>query len=168
MKKAPVSVRIVNFLTQIVFWWIVILTVAVFVVNVLLLTGSSLGDNFQLRIQLPVTFSVNEVGSVDLFGEPNDISLESATSQVRIVDTPRKLSAMLARVVFLVLLLALFIIWKFKSFIFQIKNGQIFMKENIRNLKHIAFGFLGLWVITAYLLNYHSHLYNCKFYNYLR
>ena len=151
MEKAPISVKIIYILTQIVFWLLIVVTAAVFIFNILVETGV-IGDDFQLRVKLPVTFNVNETGYVDLYGETSDIRIEEATGQMHVVDTPLRFSRMVLRVLFGVVLLALFMTWKFKLFITNIRNGIIFQVENINNLKHISYGLLSLWLMMKVYL----------------
>ena len=151
MDKAPISVKIIYILTQIVFWLLIVVTAAVFIFNILVETGV-IGDDFQLRVKLPVTFNVNETGYVDLYGETSDIRIEEATGQMHVVDTPLRFSRMVLRVLFGVVLLALFMTWKFKLFITNIRNGIIFQVENINNLKHISYGLLSLWLMMKVYL----------------
>lgn len=151
MKKAPISVRIFYYLTQIVFWLLILVTAAVFVLNILTETRV-IGDEFQLRVQLPITFDVNETGSVNLYGSSNEIRIEEATGQMHVVDTPLRFSKIVLRFLFVVVLLVLFMTWKFKRFITNIKHGEIFTIENINNLKHLAYGLLALWLVMRVYL----------------
>ena len=151
MKKAPISVRIIHVLSVIVFWLLIVITAASFVLNLFLQVGT-IGDDFQLRIALPVTFDVEETGEVTLFNLTNGVRIEEATGQIHIVDTPVRFSKIVLRLVFAVLAIVLFMTWKFKMFITNIKNGMIFEADNINNLKHIAYGLLILWLITKIYL----------------
>ena len=130
MKKPPISVRIIHVLSVIVFWIMMAITVAAFVFNILLQTAV-IGDEFQLRIALPVTFQVDETGTVPIYGELNDVKIEEATGQLHIVDTPLSFSKIVLRVLFAVTALGLFMTWKFMLFITNIKNGQVFEVSNI-------------------------------------
>ena len=147
MKKAPISVRIIHFFSVIVFWLLIIITVASFIFNILLLTDL-FGNDFQLRIALPVTFEVEETGIVQLYNKTNAVRIEEATGQLHVVDTPLRFSKIIMRIVFAVVAIALFMTWKFKLFITNIKNGLIFEKSNINNLKHISYGILTLFLLT--------------------
>jgi len=151
MKKAPISVRIIHVLSVIVFWLLIVITAASFVLNLFLQVGT-IGHDFQLRIALPVTFDVEETGEVTLFNLTNGVRIEEATGQIHIVDTPVRFSKIVLRLVFAVLAIVLFMTWKFKMFITNIKNGMIFEADNINNLKHIAYGLLILWLITKIYL----------------
>ena len=147
MQKAPVSVRIIHVLSTIAFWILIVATSISFIGNILLET-SLIGDDFQLRVALPVNFEVVETGEAQLGESYNDIRIEEATGKMYIVNTPVQFSKIVLRILFAVLMLALFMTWKFKMFITNIKNGMIFETANINNLKHIAYGILVLFLIT--------------------
>jgi hypothetical protein len=147
MQKAPISVRIIYVLSTIVFWILIVVTSLSFIGNILLETNI-IGDEFQLRVQLPVTFDVVETGEAKIGNSYNDIRIEEASGKMHIIDTPQRFSKIVLRLVFAVLMLALFMAWKFKMFITNIKNGEIFEASNINNLKHISYGIMVLFVLT--------------------
>lgn len=147
MQKAPISVRIIYVLSVIVYWILIVTTSVSFIGNILLETNV-IGDEFQLRVQLPITFEVVETGEAQIGSSYNDIRIEEATGKMHIVDTPQYFSKIVLRLLFVVLMLVLFMTWKFKLFITNIKNGNIFETANINNLKHISYGIMILFVIT--------------------
>lgn len=149
--------RIIHVLSTIVFWLLIVITSVSFIGNILIETGV-IGDEFQLRIALPVTFDVEETGEAELFNGPNEVRIEEATGQLHIVDTPLRFSKIVLRLLFVVLALALFMTWKFKLFITNIKNGRVFEASNINNLKHISYGILILWLVTKVYMEvlYHT------------
>ena len=148
MKKAPISVRIINFLTQLAFWLLILVVGVSFIANILIEAGALSDNDFQLRVELPVTFDVSETGTVVLYGETNEVRIEEAQGKIHIIDTPISFAKVVLRLAFTVSLLALYMAWKFKSFIQNIKVGEIFNTENINNLKHIAYALLILWLMT--------------------
>jgi len=152
MKPSPISVRILYYMTILAYWLMLGVVVIVFILNILLLISDGFGKDFQLTIQFPMTFSVTEPGAVDIFGESNEIRITDAIGMVKIIDTPEKFSTVIIRVALLVVLIGLFIVWKFKLFIPAIKNSRVFLDNNINYLKHIAYGILGLWLVTQVYL----------------
>lgn len=147
MKKPPISVRIIYVLSVIVFYMLIVVTSVTFVAN-LLLEFEGVGDDFQLRIQLPVTFNVNETGTTQIYDEPNPVRFEEATGKLYILDTPVQFTRLMLRFLFPAVALGLFMAWKFKLFITNIKKGQVFEFSNINNLKHISYALLVLFVLT--------------------
>jgi hypothetical protein len=147
MQKAPISVRIINVLSIISFWILIVVTSISFIGNIILETGL-IDEEFGLKIALPVTFDVVETGATKIGAHHGDIRIEDATGQMYLPKTPIQFTKSLMRLLFAVLLIALFMAWKFKMFIANIKEGLIFESTNINNLKHIAYGILILFLIT--------------------
>lgn len=146
MKSAPTSVRIIYVMTLIIYY-IILFAAGSSVLIVILSETGAIGEDFELRVKLPVSFDLNETGTVEAFGINNNIRIEQASGQMHLVDTPIQFTKYVIRFMFVVLLLTYFMTWKFKMFITNIKNGLIFESENINNLKHIAYGILILWLL---------------------
>ena len=64
-KKSPLSIRIIYWLTTIVFGLFIALSIAVIVFNVLLYTDF-FGNNLQLHTRMPVEASFMEIGNLNL------------------------------------------------------------------------------------------------------
>ena len=126
---------------------LIIVTSATFIAN-LLLQFNVIGDDFQLRIELPVTFNVKETGASQIYSESNPVRIEKASGKLYIIDTPVRFTKLMLRFLFPATALALFMAWKFKLFITNIKKGKVFEFNNINNLKHISYALLILFVLT--------------------
>ena len=147
MKKAPISVRIIQVLTTIAFWVMVALTAVVFLANVLFMSGV-IDEEFQLRVMLPVTFSLEASGTMPFADGLHEVRIEEASGKIHVVDTPMSFTRTISKVLFVVMAIGLFMTWKFKRFIDNIKKGQIFDKGNIDNLKHISLALVLLYLVT--------------------
>ena len=149
--KAPLSIRILYWLTNIVFWLIIFITIIVFVFNLIFLTDL-IGEDIQLRVQMPVAIEVVEDGSVYLPNGNMTVRIEEAFGKLHLVDTPIYITRIVARILFVMIMLGLYMTWRFKQFITNVKNGVVFETENINNLKQIAYGLLALWItIKVYM-----------------
>ncbi len=162
--KSPLSIRILYWLTNIVFWLMVLIAAVVFVANLVFLTDVD-DVNFQLRIQMPVSFELVEEGIVSLSSVEHTVKIEKALGNVYLVETPFFLTKIMARAIFIVLLLGLFMMWRFKQLVTNLKNGLFFINANVLNIKQIAYGLLALWIITkVYMeLMYHFFVKNLEF-----
>ena len=145
--KAPLSIRILYWLTNVVFWLMIIISIVVFVVNLVLLTDFFTED-MQLRVQMPVPIEVVEDGSVSLPNGDLTVRLEEAYGKLHLVDTPIFITRIVVRIIFVMVILGLYMNWRFKQFITNVKNGVVFERVNINNLKQIAYGLLALWITT--------------------
>lgn len=144
--KTPLSIRILYWLTNIVFWLMILIASTVFVVNLIFLTD--INETFQLRINMPVPIEVVENGKMFLTGGEEVVRIEEAYGKLHFVNTPFFISKIVARILFVVLMLGLFMLWRFKQLINNLKNGLFFVKENVLGIKQIAYGLLALWIST--------------------
>ena len=147
MKKAPISVRIIYFFSVIIFWLLTVITIALFIGNIVFQTNI-ISEEFQLRITMPINFDVEETGTTQIYGKDNKVRIEEARGQIHVIDTPPRLTKNIIGIAFAVAAIGLFMVWKFKMFITNIKNGIIFETSNINNLKHISYGIMTLWLLT--------------------
>ncbi len=145
--KAPLSIRILYWLTNIVFWLMILIATLVFVFNLILLTDL-FGEDVQLRVQMPVPIEVVEDGSVSLPNGDMTVRIEEAYGKLHLVDTPIFITRIVGRILFVMIMVGLYMTWRFKQFITNVKNGIVFETENINNLKQIAYGLLALWITT--------------------
>jgi len=145
--KTPLSIQIIYWLANIAFWLMVLIATVLFILNLIFLTDV-FTDTIQLRIQMPVPIEVVEEGKLFLSDAVQTVRIEEAYGKLYLVDTPFYITKMVTRVLFIVVLLGLFMTWRFKQFITNIKKGLLFESENIKNLKQIAYGLLALWLST--------------------
>lgn len=145
--KSPLSIRILFWLTNIAYWLMILISGVVLIFNIVFLTDF-FSEDIQLRIQMPVPIEVVEDGKIYTSDSDLTVRIEEANGKLYFVDTPIRITKAVARVLFFIMLLALFITWKFKKFITNLKNGEFFEVDNINNLKHIAYGIVGLWLFT--------------------
>lgn len=144
--KTPLSIRILYWLSNIVFWLMILIATVVFVINLIFLTDVDV--NFQLRVQMPFPIEVVEDGKMYLADGVQTVRIEEAYGKLYLVDTPFFITKIVARILFVVLMLGLFMTWRFKQLITNLKNGLFFVIENVLSIKQIAYGMLALWVTT--------------------
>lgn len=156
--KAPLSIRILYWLTNIVFWLMILIATIVFVVNLILLTDQ-FGEDIQLRVQMPVSIEVVEEGSVSLGNGDMTVRIEEAYGKLHLVDTPIFITRIAGRILFVMIMLVLYMTWRFKQFITNVKNGIVFETENINNLKQIAYGSLALWITIKVYMEVVYHMF---------
>lgn len=145
--KAPLSIRIIYWLSQITYWLVLVLSGAILIVNLVFMTNVFDGD-IQLRIHMPVPIEVIEEGSLNLQGMDQKVKIEEATGKLYLIDTPIFITRTAARILMVVILITFYMTHCFREFITNIKNGLLFENSNIKYLKRIAYGLLGLWLST--------------------
>jgi len=154
--KSPLSIRILYWLTNIIFWLMILLATVVFVANLFFLTDVN-EINFQLRIKMPVPIEVVENGTMYLDDGEHTVRIEEAYGKLYLVDTPFFITKIIARIIFVVLMLGLFMTWRFKQLVSNLKNGLFFVKENVLGIKQIAYGLLALWISTRIYMEVLNH-----------
>jgi len=154
--KSPLSIRILYWLSNIVFWLMILIAIIVFIANLIFLTDVN-EVNFQLRIQMPVPIEVVENGTMYLEDGAHPVRIEQAYGKLYLVDTPFFITKIIARILFVVLMLGLFMAWRFKQLVTNLKNGLFFVKENVLGIKQIAYGLLALWISTRVYMEILTH-----------
>ena len=153
--KSPLSIRILYWLTNFIFWLMIFLSAAVFVANLIFLTD--IDEQFQIRIQMPVPIEVVEDGEMVLSDGTHVVRIEEAFGKLYFVDTPFFISKILVRALLALLLLGLFMMWRFKQLITNLKNGLFFITDNVQWIKQIAYGLLALWISTRVYMEILTH-----------
>lgn len=156
--KTPLSIRILYWLTTFVFWLMIIITSVVFIINLIFLTDI-FTENIQLRVQMPVPIEVVEDGKMHLTNGIQTVRIEEAYGKLYLVDTPFFITKIVARILFVILLLSLFMTWRFKQLMTNLKNGLFFVKENVLDIKQIAYGLLTLWITTRVYMEIVNYLF---------
>ncbi len=147
-KKAPLSIRIIYWLTNISLGLLALIIIASLVFNVLLYTDF-FGNNMQLHIQLPVKVDFLETGVLHLNNQDTKVELVDATTRIHFFNTPDFIAKKVGIAILLVTLFAGYLTWIFRTFIKNVKDGETFNIKNIRLLKTLAYGIAGFWLFTV-------------------
>jgi len=145
--KTPLSIKVIYWFTQIIFWLIVLVGLAILTFNILLYTDF-FGNDLQLHVRLPVKMNVLEKGDLFLNGRHIKTELVDATSQIHFFNTPLFLARWFGTVMIVVSAIILYLVFIFRKFIRNVKKHKIFNIENIELLKNIAWALFALWVFA--------------------
>ena len=146
-KRKPLSIRIIYWFTQVVFWLFMLVLVLAIGLNVAFLT-EMLGDNMQLHTVLPVEVSYTEKGSLDVFGQPQEVEFVEAIGKIHFINTNPDLAKWFGAAMLIIVIIGLYILVMFRRFIGNVYRGYIFEEFNIRMLKKMAYGLVAMWVFT--------------------
>lgn len=149
--KAPISIRIIYWIMNIILGLLAITFVAALFFYILHLFGF-LGGDFQLRTRFPVEVSFMDVGELVYNGKTVKVELVDAVSQIHFINTPRKLVTIFIGMMLFVLLYTFYMSWTFRSFINNVRKGIVFTMKNISYLKRIAYLLAGFWVFMIVYL----------------
>ncbi len=150
-KKPPFSIRLIYWFTNFILGMLVLVSVGVIVFNIMVATDSLRG-NMQLHTEFPAKVDILDKGVLILNGVEMQVELVEASARIHIFDTPAFITGRIGLVLLVVVALMGYMVWKFRKFIVNVKNGDVFSETNIRLLKHLAYGLVAFWVfIVAYM-----------------
>jgi hypothetical protein len=141
--KAPLSIKIIFILNEVVFWLFNLACVAALVLATLVLAGVL--DEMQLHVSLPVAFNTEEVGYITVNGQVSNVQLVEGYADIHFIDTPLHISRPFMFPVLLVCGILYFMLFTFRKFIRNVRRGTIFEMNNIKLLRVLSFGLLGFW-----------------------
>lgn len=145
--KTPLSIKIIYWLTQIIFGLFLLVSAAIVIFNIMLFTDF-FGNDLQLHTRFPVKVNILEVGNLYLNNTNIKVELVEGVTQIHFFNTPMILARWTGTALLMVTLVALYAIFSFRKFIVNVKNQLIFLEENIQHLKNIAYAILILWIFT--------------------
>lgn len=147
-KKSPLSILIVYWITNISLGLLLIIFLAAVAFNILMYTNF-FGDNMQLHTQLPVKVDFLETGNLHINNQDVKVELVEATTKIHFFNTPEYIYKKIGIVVLLVVVGFSYLMWIFRVFIKNVKNGRIFNINNIQLLKKLAYGIALFWLFTV-------------------
>jgi hypothetical protein len=143
-KKNPLSIVIIYWLTQIVFWLMVMVFFGAIVANIALQFGV-IGKDLQIHTEMPVETSYIQKGSLEILGVLQEVEYVEATGKIHFIDTNPELAKWFGYLLLGVASITLYIFLSFKRFIGNVYRGYIFERFNIRMLKKMAYGLIIFW-----------------------
>lgn len=146
-KKAPLSIRIMLWLTNVIVGLLMLIAIFSILMNILLHTGF-IGEDIQLHTQFPVKVDFNEIGTLVMNDQTINVKLVNASTKIHFIDTPVFIAKKVAVVLSLVVLGILYIMILFRRFIKNVKNGLTFNISNIKILKKISYSIVFFWLFT--------------------
>ena len=149
--KSPLSIRILYWFTNVIFWLFTALCVAIIAFNISLYFGA-FQENMQLHVKFPVNVDFLEKGTLHINDTDVDVEIVEASGSIHFFETPSFLTKRFFAAALPVFLISFFMFWMFKKFITDVKNEKIFDIGNIKRLKYIAYGLTAIWIyIVVYV-----------------
>ena len=143
---APLSIRIIYWITVISQFLLGLVIIATIAFNVFIYLDIS--DNLQLHTQFPVEIDFLEVGSLEINDQIIKVEFVEANSKIHFIDTPRFIANKVAIAMLIVSVGFFYLLLIFKKFIKNVKNGDTFNINNIKILKKLSYGLVVLWAFT--------------------
>lgn len=145
--KNPLSIKLIYWVTNIIYGLIIVIGGGVLVFNVLVYT-SFFGDNLQLHVQFPVKINVLEEGSLQINNTLIKVEMVEATSKIHFKNTPLFVARLYGSAMLMAFLFLLFLFHTFRKFIKNVYNGHIFEYDNVELLRYLAYGLLAFWLFA--------------------
>ena len=145
--KAPLSIRLIYWFTNLTLGLLALVFLAVIAFNILLYTDF-FGNDMQLHAQLPVKVDFLETGNLHLNDRDIKVELVAATTKIHFFNTPTFITKKVGIAMLIVIAGVSYLIWIFRLFIKNVKEGATFTIKNIKILKKLAYGLIALWIFT--------------------
>ncbi len=152
-KEAPLSINVIYWSINLVFWIMVISVFGLMVENVLLYTGLD-NDIGSLGRTLPVNITILENGQLHHDNKTIPLKLKTTTENIEVVNPPRFIAKKSAFGNLFIFLIALYLLWVFRKFAKNVKNGETFSINNISLLKRISYVLVGSWFVKTIYAQY--------------
>ena len=156
-KKSPLSIRVIYWLTNISLGLTAFAFLLILLLNILLYT-TDFGKEMQIQTELPVQVDFLEKGSLFINDQLIEVELVDATSKIHFIDTPEFITKKVGFVILLLILGMGYLTWIFRTFIRNVKNGEIFTIKNIGILKKLSYGIAGFWLFTNIYMRVYYYL----------
>ncbi len=144
-KKKPLSIRIIYWSTEVAFWLFLVVLLITIGLNIAFFS-EAFGDKMQLHAALPVEVNYTEKGSMDVFGEEQEIEFVEATGKIHFINTNPDMAKVFGVAILIAVIISLYIFVNFRRFIGNVYRGYIFEPFNIQMLKNMAYGLVVLWI----------------------
>jgi len=146
--NAPLSIKVIYVLNEVIFWIFNLATVLALVLAILVFIGL-FGDDMQLHVNLPLAFNSDEIGFLMVNNTPTEVQLVNSYGEIHLIDTPLYLSRIFMVPLLIVIAGMYFLLYTFRRFIRNVRNGIIFEINNIRLLRILSIGLICFWLFTV-------------------
>lgn len=144
----PRSVKIIYWITNIVFWIYAIASFIALAFAIALIFGFL--NQAQLHVGMPVSMDIAEIGLLEVSGQKVDVQFKEMYGKIHLIDTPQEISRIYGVFILIILTVVLYIFMTFKRFITNVYQGLYFDSANILLLKRIAYALLSVWFFTLF------------------
>jgi len=145
-KKTPLSFHVIYWIMNIITGFFALVCVAIIVFYVMLWTDF-FGNDLQLHVHLPGQVNITETGIMPFAGEIVKVELVEAKARIHFFNTPLPLARKFALILLGVGAMIFFLLWTFRQFIVNVRNGVVFTISNIILLQRISYTLVGFWVL---------------------
>lgn len=148
MNQKPTSVKIIYWMTNILFWIYSLASLfAIFFAGALII---GLLNKTQLHVGMPVAMNLSEIGLLEYNGQSVNIEFVEMYGKMHLVDAPREVTKVFGVFMLIALSLGLYIFMTFRKFITHVYHGEYFDRSNILLLKRISYALIAGWLFAVF------------------
>ena len=148
MNHKPTSVKVIYWMTNVIFWIFAVASIfAIFFAGALII---GLLDKTQLHVGMPVAMNLNETGLLEYNGQSVDVEFVEMYGKIHFIDAPSAVTRIFGVFMLLALSMGLYIFMTFKKFITNVYHGAYFDRSNIFLLKRISYALIGFWLFAVF------------------
>ncbi len=146
--RTPRSVKIIYWMTQIVFWMFT--ATGFFAIFFGLGLLFNLLHDMKLNIGLPIEIDLVETGKFS-FGEAiSNVQLKEINGKIQFESAPEIIQRIYGVFIIIIMSITYYLMLTFRKFITQVYKGSYFDRKNIMLLKRISYGLFGMWILTVF------------------
>jgi len=156
-KQNAASVNIIYWITNVSFWFYVLVSFFGFFLALGFITGWV--HNTQINIGVPLAYNIIEKGVLHLNGDIIKVQFTQMYGNISIDDTPVYITRVYGVFIIIMLAILVYIFKTFKEFVSTIYRGCYFDRKNIMSLKRIAYAIVLVWFFRlVYLIFQYFYL----------
>jgi len=144
---APLSIKIIYVLNEIIFWLFSLVLVGAIVFSVVILAGG-LKNDLQLHAGLPIAFNSDATGFIMAANTAYDVQIVEAYGKLHFINTPPYIAKRFVITMLFACGIMFFILFTIRMFMRNVRKGLIFEYKNIRLLRRLSYILLGFWGFT--------------------
>jgi len=145
--KAPLSIKIIYILNEIIFWLFSVVMAGAVIFSVIIFAGG-LKNELQLHAGIPVAFNSDATGFIMAGQTAYDVQIVEAYGKIHFIDTPPYIAKRFMVAMLLVCSIFFSMLFIIRMFMRNVRQGIIFEFKNIRLLRLLSYLILGLWVFS--------------------
>ena len=145
--KSPLSIRIIYWLTSLSLGLSILVFIGAIIFS-LMINLNMFNNDLDLTIELPVKVNFLEKGNFHLNNTDIEVELIEATSKIQFKEAPSFISKKVSFALILLISFVIYLLWTFRKFIKNVKEGIVFTIGNITLLKKLAYGIAAFWLFS--------------------
>jgi len=170
-KKAPLSIRVIYWITNVLFWIVMFLSFTLIASNILLFSGVIKGNKLSNKdVEVKVNISnakKSQMNNLDL-----KLKFVNTANFLDFINPNDFFAKKVAPLLLIYFLVSTYLIWIIRKFLKNVNKGETFTIENIGLLKRISYVLVCYWIllfvstqlaryyITGHLEIYKNFLFN--------